>query len=193
MSEKYTDEIVRIEFDLFDKVNNQGGRASCQDDFATFEIMRGAQFDAWNEKMRESYLDDLKTTMANDRNLVLEKYAYMTGYSYMGESETLEEKKRLVEEIMSIMGEWTVAMREKYPNVTRHSRPMSGEAGGLYPLDSYLMCELYTYSARTLGLFRDYLDELSAQGRSLPLMIMDNTVRRYGYKDMDDAESRMAG
>ena len=43
MAERFTEEIVNIEFDLFDKVHNYGGRASCQDDFFTFNISLSQQ------------------------------------------------------------------------------------------------------------------------------------------------------
>ncbi len=191
MSEKYTDEIIQIEFDLFDKVNNEGGRAACQDDFKTFEIMRGAQFDAWNEEMRKSYLEDLNRAKESERNLVLEKYAYMSGYSYMGELDGILEKQELIQEIMPEMLRETINMREAYPNISKRSRPMGNEEGELYPLDSYLLCEIMTYSVQTLRLFRDYLAELTSQGKNLPMMILENTAKRYGFKSLDEAEQRM--
>ena len=36
--------IVDEEWAQFQLVNNQGGRASCQDDWRQFSIMRGSQF-----------------------------------------------------------------------------------------------------------------------------------------------------
>ncbi len=192
MSEKYTDEIVKIEFDLFDKVQNEGGRASCQDDFETFQIMRGAQFDSWNEEMRASYLDDLKSTKQDGRNLVMEKYAYMSGYGYMGEEDDIIEKQTLLMKIMSVMNEDTYNMRLKYPKMSMHARPFGdqGESSAV-SVDRYLLCELMTYSVRTLRLYNDYLTELKGEGKSLPVMTLNNTVKAYGYKDLDDAELRM--
>ena len=46
--------------DMFGKVQNRGGRAACQNDARTFFIMRTSQLAAWNEEMRQSYLDDLR-------------------------------------------------------------------------------------------------------------------------------------
>ena len=191
MSKKYTDDIIAIEFDLFDKVQNEGGRASCQDDFRTFNIMRGAQFDAWTDEMRESYLDDLKTAMAAGRNLVMEKYAYMTGYAYMGERDDIERKQELLMEIMVPMEEDTVAMHQSYPNIARHSRPLGMNTGRATSVDKYLFCELMTYSARTLDLMNEYIKQLRAEGKSLPLMILENTATRYGFSSLDDAEARI--
>ena len=43
--------IVSAEWTMFDKVHNCGGRACCQDDWGTFEIMRGSQMEAWPEDL----------------------------------------------------------------------------------------------------------------------------------------------
>ena len=62
MSKKKEDMITSIisrEWDFFDKVQNKGGRAGCQDDFETFNIMRKSQFLAWNEETLKNYLEVL--------------------------------------------------------------------------------------------------------------------------------------
>lgn len=51
--------VVAIEWALFDKVQNCGGRAACQDDAKTFSIMRASQFRAWSLELLESYKEDL--------------------------------------------------------------------------------------------------------------------------------------
>ena len=192
MSKDLTDEIIKIEFDMFDKVNNEGGRASCQDDFKTFEIMRGSQFDAWSQEMRESYLNDLKKALEDGRNLVMEKYAYMTGYSYMGEEDDIIEKETLLMKIMSRMHDKTIEMRQKYPNISKHSRPVATNTqNGTVGVDQYLLCELMTYSVETLRRYNAYLEELEKDGKSLPLMTLENTMERYGFKDLDEAEAKM--
>ena len=49
--------IISIEWDMFQDVNNIGGRASCQDDYETFEIMRRSQYENWTEEMLDIYLN----------------------------------------------------------------------------------------------------------------------------------------
>ena len=70
-------EIVEMEWQQFQNVHNEGGRASCQDDKETFEIMRNSQFLVWNEEVLKSYLADLQDAWADGWNLLTEKYARM--------------------------------------------------------------------------------------------------------------------
>ena len=71
------DDIIQRELEFFQKVNNRGGRASCQDDFETFYLQRKGQFEVFGEELRQSYLQDLKDAKKLGRNLLMEKYAYM--------------------------------------------------------------------------------------------------------------------
>ena len=69
--------IVDEEWAQFQLVNNQGGRASCQDDWRQFDIMRRSQFSVWPETLLQSYYSDLLTAGIEGRNLIFSKYAYM--------------------------------------------------------------------------------------------------------------------
>ena len=46
--EEWIDQIVALEWKQFQAVQNEGGRAACQDDWETFQIMRKSQFMAWD-------------------------------------------------------------------------------------------------------------------------------------------------
>ena len=70
--------ITEIEWEMFESVNEGGPRADCQEDRETFMAMRRAQFYAWPENVRESYLDDLILAVAQGRNLIAEKYIHIT-------------------------------------------------------------------------------------------------------------------
>ena len=63
-------EIVEEEWRQFQKVNNQGGRASCQDDWKTFYIRRKSQFLVWPQEILDSYYDDLCKAREEGRNLL---------------------------------------------------------------------------------------------------------------------------
>ena len=58
--EELINEIIALEWAFFDKVQNEGGRAPCQDDFRTFRAMRASQYEAWDEATLSSWHDDLK-------------------------------------------------------------------------------------------------------------------------------------
>ena len=71
------EKIVELEWKQFDKVKNEGGRASCQDDYATFSIMRKSQYLTWPDELLESFYSDLLLAENKGWNLIMEKYARM--------------------------------------------------------------------------------------------------------------------
>lgn len=71
--------VIEMEWQMFDRVNNQGGRADCQDDAWTFYVMRYSQFSAWPLQLISSYRQDVEDAAKQGRNLLTEKYAYMMG------------------------------------------------------------------------------------------------------------------
>jgi hypothetical protein len=73
--DQVTANVLEEELSMFQTVPNVGGRASCQDDVRTFQIMRSSQMAGWSEAVLLSYLDDLKEAAMAGRNLFTEKYA----------------------------------------------------------------------------------------------------------------------
>ena len=71
------EEVIRREWDQFQRTENEGGRASCQGNWPMFHQMRASQFMTWPEDLLRSYLDDLDEANRVGRNLVTEKYARM--------------------------------------------------------------------------------------------------------------------
>lgn len=69
--------LVEREWNFFQDTHNMGGRASCQNDPATFAIMRKSQFVCWPMDALQAYAADLDQALAEGRNPVMEKYAYM--------------------------------------------------------------------------------------------------------------------
>lgn len=53
-------QIIEKEWLMFQKVQDVNGRASCQDDWTTFLIMRISQFEGWDMNVLESYYDDIE-------------------------------------------------------------------------------------------------------------------------------------
>ncbi len=191
--------IVKREWKMFGETQNRGGRASCQDDWQTFEIMRSAQHYVWKTDTLEAYLNDLDAALANGDNLVTLKYAYMMRVTFPDEYEQIkdrlpavsEEKRRLVDDITRVFAEWTAVSSKKYPFLASMGRPQSSaQANGSHwaAIDNYLYSELLTYSVKTLSLcLRDVL-AAKERGESLSVEILKNTARLYGYPGLDELE-----
>lgn len=53
------EKLIQMEWEDFQKVNNEGGRASCQDDPETFFIMRRSHFAPWTEELIDCVQSDM--------------------------------------------------------------------------------------------------------------------------------------
>ena len=63
-------DIISREWAMFQKTQNIGGRAACQDQFDTFYVNRYAQHSAWSAETLESYRNDLIAAEMAGRNLI---------------------------------------------------------------------------------------------------------------------------
>lgn len=194
-------EIVKREWKMFDKVSNAGGRAGCQDDWDTFDIMRRSQFSIWDLASLEAYLDDLKTAEFEGRNLLTEKYAYMMQDTcpeeyrkIEGQLPVLSEKKRKqVLELTEIQTRWMETFHKSHPFFGGRGRAVRKEDA--YPgdasVETYAMGELSTYSEKTLGCLKSCLETLQEQEEHPEVLTMDYMARCYGYQSAEDAEQRL--
>ena len=192
------EDILNREWNLFQQVQNVGGRASCQEDERTFRIMRAAQFEAWNEAMLASYQQDLIQAEEAGRNPLSEKYGYMMRSTHPQEYEQIQdllppvspEKERLVEEILAIEISQTAKFRAMYPNLGRRGRPLTTaeDHDAVTSVETYTRGELQTYSERTLELYLNHLRKLEQNKVLFPLIVMKATVRANGYFSLDEAE-----
>ena len=190
--------IVSAEWTMFDKVHNCGGRACCQDDWGTFEIMRGSQMEAWPEDLLNSYLKDLREAAAEERNLLCEKYAYMMERTYPEEYEVMRnrlpvpslEKIWLTEWICDAMIVWQEETAVCYPELIRRGRPIRGQEDrpGTVSFETYLRGELLTYSVETLRAYAAYIEKLKKADENICTKILKNMVCHYGYEDLSTAE-----
>lgn len=115
--------IVDEEWRQFQQVQNEGGRASCQDDRSTFVLMRTSQFTPWNEEVLASYQQDLNRAGDQGWNLLTEKYARMMEHTapqqYARLADRLPkrgpERLQLQELLISIMMRWTREVEQRCP------------------------------------------------------------------------------
>lgn len=196
--EELINEIIALEWAFFDKVQNEGGRAPCQDDFRTFRAMRGSQYEAWNEAALESWRADLTAARQAGRNPLAEKYGYMMCIDAPEENRALaaqlppvsEEKLSLASAIAEKLAPQNEAFAARYPLVASHARPLhSGDGGeGETSIATYQLGELLTYSDKTLRLLGAHIAELEARGVSYAELIIENGLIRRGFRGLGDAE-----
>lgn len=197
------DAIVQLEWKFFDKVQNEGGRADCQNDWQTFSVMRRSQYQAWTGPMLESWLSDLLRAYDEGRNPLTEKYGYMMCVSDpAGSQDTAarlpqvpQEKKELAHRIVARLLPLNEAYRQKYPHVAGRGRPLRTSeeaAAGWTSIETYETGELWTYSQETLKLFDEHLAELEKSGRSYPEMVVENGLKQRGFESIRQAEEYLA-
>ena len=194
--------IVEEEWRQFQQVQNEGGRASCQDDRSTFVLMRTSQFTPWNEEVLASYQQDLNRAGDQGWNLLTEKYARMMEHTapqqYARLADRLPkrgpERLQLQELLISIMMQWTREVEQRCPHLMGRGRNLSSVQDGPWNVSSetYLRGELGTYSDETLGLYAQMVLDLLAQGENLVEQNMTCMARGYGYRSLKDAENACA-
>ncbi|MDR1731457.1 MAG: DUF4125 family protein [Synergistaceae bacterium] len=196
------DRIIDIEWRMFDKVRNVSGRADCQDDRETFDIMRRSQFEAWSDALVSSCLSDLLEAERQGRNPLTEKYAYMMEYTAPDEFQKIksalpflsDRKKQLVRGIVDEHLERFEEAARRFPLTIARGRPKSGAMDGTdcTSTETYLLGELSTCSERTLEEYERYMTQLRESGQNIVCMILENTARKYGHKSLEALEEFLA-
>lgn len=194
--------IAKAEFEAFDKVQNEGGRASCQNNWPTFKVMRMSQYMTWDEDMLLQYLYEFKKNYANGRNMIEEKYARMMAstapleYAKFADKlpEISTQKQEIMEQIIDLQVKWMEEFAEQYPKLAGNARTIHTAEDLPYDTsyETYLRGELGTYSDKLLEMYGRYVVEYAKSGRSVAREIMANTIRFYGYKSFEEAESHEA-
>lgn len=202
MNEKtLVDAIVRLEWEAFDKVKNEGGRAECQDNFKTFSVMRKSQYNTWNKLMLIQYANDF--TLANSKgwNLITEKYGRMEASTapdrwkeICGSFRKLSERKRsTIEEIVKTQVSWMEDFAIRYPKLAQNARSIHTYEDNMYntSYETYLRGELSTYTDQMIYLYGLFIVGLVKNNSNLAELTMKETVKLYGYSDLDSAESAL--
>lgn len=193
---------VESEWKMFSSVSNIGGqKASCQEDYISFEVNRSSQFLSWPEAAIESYLSDLANAEKEGRNLCAEKYARMMRSTlpeeYAAVKDSLPslfyEVPVLAEMITHIMLEWEEALESKYPEIFRRMRPLrsSNDSPYVISFETYLKGELATYSERTLKLYCEHILQQKSDQENGAETVLLAMMRRYGFKTLEEANEQL--
>ena len=193
------EKIINTEWDMFQQVDNIGGRADCQDDFETFYIMRRSQYDNWTTEMVDAYSDFAARSQEEGRNLVSEKYARMMAYTDLHYfNKHLRDKLpavpaknfRLINRIVERLICWEEEMARRYPKLAGTARPIrsSEDKYGFTSMETYARGELETYPEELLALYCQYVDDLWDEGISLSRKNLQTMVSMSGYDSIDEAE-----
>ncbi|MEL7654450.1 MAG: DUF4125 family protein [Bacillota bacterium] len=194
--------MLRVEWEMFQRVGGIGGKAGCQQDWNTFHIMRYSYYNAWSNELIRSYIRDLEEAVRDERNLVTEKYAYMMEYTdpaYFSSSlaphlpEIDEETRSLINEIAEYLVGCDKEFALRYPKLSRKGRPIEAARDNVTETsaETYTKGELRTYSKYTLKIFKDYIKKCKEEGTNFAFLVKDKMVKMYGYDSIDDAESKM--
>ena len=196
--EELAEAIARREFEAFDVVKNEGGRASCQDDWLTFSIMRKSQYLTWDHTMLLQYLYDFDRELERGHNLIEEKYGRMMESTAPGQYEEMKarfpeitpEKKEIIERIVAMQVAWMEEFAADYPYLAGNARSIHTyeDKGWDTSYETYLRGEISTYSDKMLELYGRYIAAHAAAGQNLAREIMTHSVHMYGYESLEDAE-----
>lgn len=199
--EELLKEIIGIEWRMFESVPNVGGKALCQEDPATFKIMRLSQGMSWSEATLKSYLKDLKEAEKKGRNLLTEKYARMMKSTAPSEYAQIEgmlpplnpKVFPIIDKIVEIVLRWQEELAKRFPYVLGRGRPIrtSQDTPLATSFETYLRGELATYSKRTLELHYENLSRQKSEMINGSEIALEYTVKQYGYGSLAEANEKL--
>lgn len=195
------EKIIQDEWTMFASVNNVGGKADCQDDKQSFQIMRHAQMTVLPAHVLQSYADDIERAKAQGRNLMTEKYGYMMKYTFPSEFDRIKEllppvtpeKDLMAVKIAKIFTECTMETYRKYPLLVSQGRPVEtkDDMYSIVSSESYFNCELLTLSEDTLSLYLQFAEKERAAGHNIHERILKDTIAAYGFSSLEEAEENL--
>ncbi|MDD3010555.1 MAG: DUF4125 family protein [Bacteroidales bacterium] len=170
------DQIVAKELEMFLQVRatDDGTGKACQEEPNMFKAMRWMSHSVLSLKTLESYLSDLNSAAAHNRNLMTEKYALMDNlipHPTLGQD--------LILEIAAKEVQWMQEVQGKYPGLIQ---------GKTAEFTNYLVCEYETYSFETLTLLLDDIHRAETKELNLPELRYRNLFKRLGYSSIEEAQ-----
>lgn len=192
-------ELLDLEWRLFDAAPQAGQRSAQLEDREQFQLSRSAQLAVWSPELRESWRQDLLSALAENRNLINEKYIYMleqvSPEQYVSLKANLPEasmeKLWLVDWICQAQAAWQETLSRKYPRLTQNSRAIRRNAGNRsgVSFETYIRGELMTHSVNTLRLYASQIEKAQKVGENLCENVLEHVVRQLGYASLETADN----
>ena len=202
MKNELINQIIAMEWGMFQQTQNVGGRAWCQDDYKQFDGNRRAQFENWDEKTLQLYLGDLQEAESAGQNPVTLKYAYMMETTAPAEylllkdrlPEISEEKRALIDHLAEMTASWCEEFAAAYPNLGRHGRPARSEsdASGITSAQTYCRGELSTYSLETLKSLSEVYERFEKEHTNLFEKSVESEMKFVWNKSLKEIESEIS-
>ena len=180
-------------------LQNVGGRASCQNNWPFFYVMRKSQYMTWTDEMLECICNLWEENKAKGWNMITEKYGRMMEHTSPEEYEKIkdnfpEKSERtiaIVNQIAQIQVDWMKDFAKSYPKLASNARDITSDADQIdnTSYETYLKGELLTYSEELLKLYAQFIVNLAREGKNLAYMTIENTAHLQGYATLEDAES----
>lgn len=196
--EDIINEIVKLEFEAFDKVENEGGRAACQNNWPFFYVMRKSQYMTWTDEMLVCIRNLWLENKAKGWNMITEKYGRMMEHTVPDEYEKIKENfpvrsdktRAIVNQIAQIQVKWMQDFAKEYPKLASNARDITSDADEIdnTSYETYLKGELLTYSDELLKLYGKFVVNLAREGKNLAYMTIENTAHLQGYETLEQAE-----
>lgn len=177
----YIEAIVALEWDFFQQVVNEGGRASCQENPHTFHIMRMSQYHAMPVSLLEQILGFLRASKMDGHNVVAYKYAYMMAQTHPEGFQRIKsqlpeittEKQELIEELVKVYMGYQEEIHQKFPQLDEHSRPLysTQDTPQHTSIETYYRGEMMTYPVYLLKLYKEYLLKENPLYKEIQVMV----------------------
>lgn len=185
-NQSLTDRIMALELAMFQTVPTSQPY-SCQEDPESFKMHRRAQFAAWSVPTLESYYYDLKSAKEAGRNLLAIKYARMDNLV------PCDNFSPRIETIVALAIAGQQQFIAAYPLLMQGGRSLSTstDGNGLTSFETYLRCELETYSETTLGLLLADMRMLQQSGSSFSEAVYRCLAQQWGFDSIEALEARL--
>ena len=102
------------------------------------------------------------------------------------------EKQEIMEQIIELQVKWMEEFAAQYPKLAGNARTIHTAEDLPYDTsyETYLRGELGTYSDKMLEMYGRYIVEHAKNAKNVAREIMANTIKFYGYKSFEEAESK---